>query len=74
VDRRTPWSFDINGGILHYLDDAPRSDDTFYSACAAFSIAPEISERLKISNNNYGTYEVEPNTAMGTSATLWNGQ
>ena len=74
VDRRTPWSFDIDGGILHYLDDAPRNDDTFYSARAAFNIAHEISERLKISNNMFGTYEVEPNTAMGASTTLWNGQ
>ncbi len=74
VDRRTPWSFDIDGGIINYLDDAPRNDDTFYSARAAFNIAHEISERLKISNNAFGTYEVEPNTAMGASTTLWNGQ
>ena len=73
-DRRTPWSFDLDGGILHYLDDAPRNDDTFYSARAAFNIAHELSERLKISNNFFATYEVEPNTAMGASTTLWNGQ
>ncbi len=74
VDRRTPWSFSLDGGILHYLDDAPRNDDTFYSARAAFNIAHEISQRLKISNNLYAAYEVEPNTAMGASTTLWNGQ
>jgi opacity protein-like surface antigen len=74
VDRRTPWSFDIDAGIINYLDDSPRDEDTFYSARAAFNIAHEISERLKISNNMFGTYEVEPNTAMGASTTLWNGQ
>jgi hypothetical protein len=74
ADRITPWSFSLDGGVLHYLDDAPRNDDTFYSARAAFNISHEISQRLKISNNLYGTYEVEPNTAMGASTTLWNGQ
>ena len=74
ADRRTPWSLSLDGGVLHYLDDAPRADDTFYSARAAFNIAHEISQRLKISNNLYAAYEVEPNTAMGASTTLWNGQ
>jgi opacity protein-like surface antigen len=74
ADRRTPWSLSLDGGVLHYLDDAPRNDDTFYSARAAFNISHEISQRMKISNNMFATYEVEPNTAMGASTTLWNGQ
>lgn len=73
-DRRTPWSLAIDGGALHYLDDAPRNDDTFYSARVAFNISHEISQRMKFSNNAFATYEVEPNTAMGASTTLWNGQ
>lgn len=74
TDKRTPWSLSVDGGILNYLDDAPRAEDTFYSARAAFNIAHEISERLRISNNMYGTYEVEPNSAIGATTTLWNGQ
>lgn len=74
ADRRTPWSIALDGGVLHYLDDAPRNDDTFYAARAAFNIAHEISQRLKISNNFYAAYEVEPNTAIGATTTLWNGQ
>ncbi len=73
-DRRTPWSLALDGGILYYLDDAPRADDTFYNARASFNIVHELSQRLKISNNFYATYEVDPNTAMGASTTLWNGQ
>ncbi|MCB1224245.1 MAG: outer membrane beta-barrel protein [Verrucomicrobiales bacterium] len=73
-DRVTPWSLAVNGGVLNYLDEAPRARDTYYSARVAFNIAHQVSERLKFSNNFYGTYEAEPNYAMGASTTLWNGQ
>lgn len=74
VDRTTPWSVALDLGAIHYLDGIPRYDDTFYNARLAFNIAHQISERLKISNNFYLTYEAEPNVATGASTTLYNGQ
>lgn len=74
ADQVTPWSFDLDLGAIHYLDNIPRYDDTFYNARVAFSLAHQISQRLKISNNFYLTYEAEPNLAFGGSTTLFNGQ
>lgn len=74
ADQTTPWSIDLDLGSIHYLDGIPRYDDTFYNARIAFSIAHQISQRLKISNNFYLSYEAEPNVATGASTTLYNGQ
>lgn len=74
ADKRTPWSLGADFGVIRYLDDAPRAEDTFYNTRVSFNIAHQMSERLSISNNLYVTYEVEPNYAMGASTTLWNGQ
>ncbi|HRK13529.1 MAG TPA: outer membrane beta-barrel protein [Prosthecobacter sp.] len=74
ADPVTPWSMDLDLGATHYLDDMPRYDDTFYNARVAFNLAHKLSERLKISNNFYLTYEAEPNLAFGGSTTLFNGQ
>lgn len=74
IDPTTPWSLALDLGAIHYLDGIPRYDDTFYNARIAFNIAHQISQRLKISNNFYLTYEAEPNFATGASTTLYNGQ
>ncbi|MBB5036096.1 DUF481 domain-containing protein [Prosthecobacter dejongeii] len=74
ADPTTPWSMAVDLGAIHYLDGIPRYDDTFYNARVAFNIAHQISQRLKISNNFYLTYEAEPNVATGASTTLYNGQ
>lgn len=74
ADQTTPWSVAVDLGAIHYLDGIPRYDDTFYNARIAFNIAHQISQRLKISNNFYLTYEAEPNVATGASTTLYNGQ
>lgn len=74
ADRQTPWNIGADFGIIHYLDDAPRYDDTYYSARLAFNIVHHASRRLKISNNFYLAYEVEPDYAIGASTSLRNGQ
>jgi opacity protein-like surface antigen len=74
ADPTTPWSFAVDLGAVHYLDDIPRFDDTFYNARVAFNIAHQISQRLKISNNFFLTYEAQPNLALGGTTTLFNGQ
>ena len=74
ADPITPWSLAIDAGTVHYLDDIPRYDDTFYNARVAFNIAHQFSQRLKISNNFFLTYEAQPNLAMGGSTSLFNGQ
>jgi opacity protein-like surface antigen len=74
ADPTTPWSLAVDAGTVHYLDDIPRYDDTFYNARVAFNIAHQFSQRLKISNNFFLTYEAQPNLAMGGSTSLFNGQ
>jgi opacity protein-like surface antigen len=74
ADPTTPWGLAIDAGTVHYLDDIPRYDDTFYNARVAFNIAHQFSQRLKISNNFFLTYEAQPNLAMGGSTSLFNGQ
>lgn len=74
ADKQTPWNVGAEFGIIHYLDDAPRYDDTYYSARLAFNIVHNASQRLKISNNFYLAYEVEPDYAIGASTSLRNGQ
>lgn len=75
ADPTTPWSAAIDLGVIHYLDGATtRYDDTFYNARVAFNIAHQISQRLKISNNFYLSYEAEPSLSTGASTTLYNGQ
>jgi len=74
ADPTTSWSTAIDLGAVYYFDNIPRYDDTFYNARIAFNIAHQISERLKISNNFYLTYEAQPNIAQGGTTTLFNGQ
>jgi len=74
ADPTTSWSASLDLGATHYLDEIPRYNDTFYNARAAFNIAHQISERLKISNNFYLTYEAQPSLTTGGSTTLFNGQ
>ncbi|WP_078811948.1 DUF481 domain-containing protein [Prosthecobacter debontii] len=74
ADPTTPWSAAVDLGAIHYVDGTNRYDDNFYNARVAFNIAHQMSERLKISNNFYLTYEAEPNVSTGASTTLYNGQ
>lgn len=74
ADKRTPWSLGADFGVLNYLDDAPGTDDTFYNARIAINLAHQASQRLKLVNNFYVTYEVEPDYAIGASTGLRNGQ
>jgi opacity protein-like surface antigen len=74
ADRTTPWSVALDLGAIHYFDSIPRYDDSFYNARVAFNIAHQLSERLKVSDNFYLTYEAQPNLALGGTTTLFNGQ
>lgn len=74
ADPTTPWNVAFDLGAIHYLDDIPRYDDTFYNARLAFNIVHQLSERLKVSDNFYVAYESQPNIATGGSTTLYNGQ
>lgn len=75
-DRTTPWSFALDTSVIHYIDGVPRFGGTFYNARASFNFEHSFSERLKISNNFYATYGVDPSNGFGygASTTLWNGQ
>ncbi|MFO1438190.1 MAG: TonB-dependent receptor [Verrucomicrobiaceae bacterium] len=75
-DQTTPFSFSLDSSVVHYVDGVPSFRDTFYNNRASVNFEHRFSERLKISNNFYATYGVEPNNAFGygASTTLWNGQ
>lgn len=75
-DRTTPFSFNLDTSVIHYVDGVPRFGGTFYNARGSASFEHRFSERLKVSNNFYLTYGVDPGTAYGygASTTLWNGQ
>ncbi len=73
-DRTTPWNVGLDLGTSYYLDAPPGVNDVNYSAKAVFNIAHEFSKRLRVSNNFFLTYEVEPNFGIGSSTALRNGQ
>lgn len=75
-DRTTPLSFSLDTSVMHYLDGVPRFGDTFYNARGNLNFEHRFSERLKISNNTFATYGVDPNNAFGYGAatSIWNGQ
>jgi hypothetical protein len=75
-DQTTPFSFSLDTSVVHYIDGVPSFGDTFYNARAAVNFEHRFSERLRISNNLFGTYGVDPSNAFGYGATttIWNGQ
>lgn len=76
IDQTTPWAFSLDTSVIHYVDGGPQFGDTYYNARATFNFEHRFSERLKMSNNFYLTYGVDPSNAFGYggSTTLWNGQ
>lgn len=75
-DRTTPFSFNLDTSVIHYIDGVPRFGGTFYNARGSFNFEHRFSERLRVSSNSYLTYGVDPSSAFGygASTTLWNGQ
>jgi opacity protein-like surface antigen len=74
ADPTTPWNVMLDLGVIHYLDEVPRFDDTFYNARVAFNILHRMSERLTVTDNFYLAYEAQPNFATGASTAVFNGQ
>lgn len=76
IDRTTPWSFALDTSVIHYVDGGPQFGDTYYNGRATVNFEHRFSERLRVSNNFYLTYGVDPANAygFGGSTTLWNGQ
>lgn len=73
-DQISPWNLGLDFGTIYYLDDTNRSSATDYSARVVFDIAHSVSERLKLVNNSFLTYEAEPSVGTGTSTSSRNGQ
>jgi hypothetical protein len=74
LDRTTPWNLGLELGSLYYFDAPPTIDEANYSTKAVFNIAHEFSPRLRVNNNFYLTYEIEPNFGVGASTARRNGQ
>ncbi len=73
-DQVTPMDLGLDFGTIYYLDGTNRNSDVNYSARATFNVSHSFSERLKVVDNFFLTYEVEPNFGLGASTALRNGQ
>lgn len=56
-----------SGGVFYYFDQVPERDDTLYNGRLSFYVSHAVSERLRITNNAYVSYEIEPDYAIGES-------
>lgn len=74
TDKTTPWNLGLDLGSLYYFDAPETIDEVNYNAKLAFNIAHDFSPRLRINNNFFLTYEVEPNFGVGASTARRNGQ
>jgi hypothetical protein len=74
IDEQTPWSLGLDFGSIYYFDDTSSGDNTDYSGKISFNISHAASQRLKINDSFYATYEVEPNFGIGASTSRRNGQ
>lgn len=65
--ERTSVVIGASGGVYYYLDQAPGRDDTLYNARLSLYVSHAVSERLRITNNAYIAYEIEPDYVIGQS-------
>ena len=64
-------NFSINAGIssIYYFDKPIGQDeDVFYTARVGMNLHHRVNRRLTIGDNFYLSYEIEPDNAIGTSA------
>jgi len=66
-NERTSVVIGASGGIFYYFDQAPERDDTLYNARVSLYVSHAVSERLRITNNAYVAYEIEPDYVIGES-------
>lgn len=66
-NERTSMVIGASGGVYYYLDQAPNLDDTLYNGRLSFFVSHAVSERLRITNNAYLAYEIEPDYVIGQS-------
>ena len=52
---------------IHYADQAPGLEDTYYNSRVTLDFSHAVSPRLKIGNNFYLSYEIEPDYQVGAS-------
>ena len=74
IDEQTPWTLGLDFGSIYYFDDTSRDSNTDYSGRISFNISHAVSQRLKLTDSFYATYEVEPNFGVGASTARRNGQ
>ncbi len=64
-------NFRLNAGFstIYYFDEPPGlGDDTFYTARVGFDVHHRVNRRLTVGDSFYISYEIEPDNAIGTSA------
>lgn len=70
----SPWNVGANFGVIQYLDDIQRGDDLYYNARVTVNFSHAFSPRLRLGNNFYIAYEIEPNYGIGISTGQLAGQ
>lgn len=66
-NERTSMVIGASGGVFYYFDQIPERDDTLYNGRLSFYVSHAVSERLRITNNAYVSYEIEPDYVIGES-------
>lgn len=66
-NERTSMVIGASGGVFYYFDQVPERDDTLYNGRLSFYVSHAVSERLRITNNAYVAYEIEPDYVIGES-------
>ena len=72
--KPTPWSVGLDLGLLHYFDNEPGTKDIYYNTRLSFNITHEFDRRLKVSDNFYVAYELDPDYGVGVSTGAFSGQ
>lgn len=52
---------------IYYFDDSMPTDNLNYTARVMFNISHALSERMKLSDSFFATYEIEPNFGVGAA-------
>lgn len=73
-NRVTKTVLGADFSTIHYLDDAPNGNQTYYNARVTFDLEHAFSRRLSVKNNFYFAYEIEPDYSIGATSGRRSGQ
>ena len=74
ISKVTPWNVSTDLGVLRYLNNPLNGDKLYYNSRVALNFAHSFSKRLKVSDNFYVAYEIEPDFGIGITTGRLAGQ